>query len=229
MLAFLVACATPTPPPHPQTLTIYATAAAQPWLNEAYHCAAPLSEGTEGASPVLRRVADPAEAAIVLRLGEPPHLLSPAYAIGEAHLEIIVHRGNPVAALDTAQVEAIFGGRAEDWAEVGGEARKVQVWVYAEGTDVQEAFRIATLRGGAVTSLARQAWGPEAMLEAVANDESAIGFLPHRWLSDEVRPLSLPDDLRAALTVPVLAITPEEPQETAQALLACLQRLAKGK
>ncbi len=224
-LVLLTSCATPTPPPEPHVLTIHATSATQPWLDEAYRCASTLAVPPDGAPLALLRVADPYTAEIRLRLASPSHLTSPSYVIGETRLEIIVHARNPVAALNAGQVSALFGGRERDWAAVGGESGEVRVWVYARGTDSQEAFRAAALGGGPVTSLARQAAGPEAMLEAIAGDRNAIGFLPRPWLTDDVRPLSLPEDLERALTTPVIAITPEEPQGAARALLACLQGL----
>ena len=53
---------------------------------------------------------------------------------------LIVHRRNPIAALQDAQVKAIFTGRIRDWSELGGAGRTISVVNKAEGRSTLELF-----------------------------------------------------------------------------------------
>jgi len=68
------------------------------------------------------------------------------------------------------------------------------------------------------------------MLEAVAADPAAIGYLPESVLTSaepslahKVKIIQLDEVLTNALTQPVIAITEEEPQGLTRELIACLQ------
>src|SRR5512143_1582213 len=134
--AFLLfSCSTSTPPSTPQLVTVYSTSAAQPWLAQLYDCA--------GASVALSRVEEAASADIALRVGEPGFLDSPAYQIDTEEILIVTHRQSPVQNLTLAQARALFAGQGDP---------SVQVWVYASGEDVQQAFDRAVMAGGNVTA-----------------------------------------------------------------------------
>ena len=69
-----------------------------------------------------------------------------------------------------------------------------------------------------ITSLAQLAVSPQNMHDEVANDESAIGFIPQQWYTTSVfEEAVIPD-------VPVLALVDEEPQGTIQEIIACIQK-----
>jgi hypothetical protein len=198
LFALLSSCTTPTPTIPPQTITAYATASAQPWMDELFACA------TEQNIIVEVTAENPD---ISLRIGEPEVLVSPAYQIGEEEILIVTHRESPVQNLTLADVQAIFAG-------VGDES--VQVWVYASGLDVQGVFDQAAMEGRSVTSLARVAASPQEMSDTLNSDPSAIGILPKHWAAG---------NLRAVYSVgvfPVLAITNGEPQGAARTVLGCL-------
>ena len=65
--------------------------------------------------------------------------------------------------------------------------------------------------------------GAEAMLEAVANDPQAIGFLPTRWLNQSVKPIEILDFQNNDLLLPILAVTKSEPTGLTRDWLLCLQ------
>jgi hypothetical protein len=196
----LVSCSPGTPVATPQVISVYSTFAAQPWLPPLYECA--------GTRSVVSRVDDPAAADIVLRIGEPEFLLSPAYQIDMEEILIVTHRQSPVQNLSLEEARALFAGYGDP---------SVQVWVYAEGEDVQDAFDRSVMEGGSVTPSARLAVSPQQMSDALVNERHAVGILPRHWKAGDSR------EIFSVVTVPVLAVTEAEPQGPVRELIACLQ------
>ena len=197
----LVSCSTGTPTSTPQLVTVYSTSAAQPWLPEFYECA--------GTSSVISRVDDLSVADIVLRVGEPPYLASPAFQIDTEEILIVTHRQNPIQNLNLEGTRALFAGQGDP---------SVQVWVFGSGEDVQEAFDQAVMAGGRVSPSARVALTPQQMSDTLVNERNAVGILPRHWKASDVR------DVFTVGTVPVLAITNSEPQGIIKDLIACVQK-----
>ena len=219
VLFFLASCAQEAPPePEMQIVSVYATPATQPWLVEAFACA---PRGT-----VIRVADSPAVADISLRLGEPELLAKFAYQIDTEEIVVVMNYARPLSELSLEQVGELFTGQVLNWNDINpewGEAHisksgEVRAWVYAPGEDIQQVFDRLVLEGRPVASQARLAISPQQMHDEVANDESAIGFIPRRWFTTRVfEEVLIPD-------VPVLALVNEEPQGAIQAIIACLQK-----
>ena len=202
LLVFLIAACAPgvTPTPENQIVDIYATQATQTWLSDMYACT---PSGT-----VLRVADSPAEADISLRLGEPELLTAPAFQVDTEEILVVTQRQSPVQNMDAAEVRELFAGAGNP---------SVQVWVYAEGEDVQKVFEQAVMQGRSVTSLARLAVSPQHMSDILNNEPNTVGILPRHWKAGDARAVyTIPE-------VPVLAIVQEEPERAIQALIACLQ------
>ncbi len=201
LLLWIAACApTPTAAPVSQA-DIYASAAADPWLTEAFACAS-------DSNLVLNVIHDPAQADLVLRIGEPAALSTPAFQIDTEEILVVTHRESPLQNMTLEQVQSLF---------TNGDP-SVQVWVYASGEDVQEAFDQAVMTGRPVTSFARLASSPQEMSDVLNAQSNAVGILPRHWLAGS------PRFIYSVGTVPVLAITPSEPQGALKNLIACLQK-----
>ncbi|MCX6069120.1 MAG: hypothetical protein NT121_25820 [Chloroflexi bacterium] len=209
-LLFLTACAAPAfTPPAAETgtaaaplLTVYASAAAQPWLSEVYSCA-------EKQSVVMRLSETESSADLRLRIGEPENLTLPVYQIDSEELLIVTHRESPIQNLTADEARGLFSRP---------EGQAVQIWVFASGEDVQQVFAREIMHGSPVTSLARVALSPQQMSDTLNQEKNALGILPRHWKAGSVREVfSLPD-------VPVLALTTAEPQGALKELLACLQK-----
>lgn len=194
-------CSAPPPSATPQLITIYSTSAAQPWLPQLYECAGTLS--------VLARVDDPSAADILLRIGEPPFLNSPAFQIDTEEILIVTHRQSPIQNLSLEEARALFAGQGDP---------SVEVWVYASGEDVQEIFDQVVMAGRSVSSYARLAVNPQQMSDTLVNESNVVGILPRHWKAGDAR------EVFSVATAPVLAITDSEPQGVTQELLACLQK-----
>lgn len=198
---FLFSCSPSTPSTTPQLVSVYSTPAAQPWLPELYACAGP--------STVISRVDAPSAAEIVLRVGEPSFLDSPAFEIDTEEILVVTHRQSPVESLSLEEARALFIGQGDPSA---------QVWVYASGEDVQEVFDQMVMEGRRVNPSARLAVSPQQMSDTLVNESNAVGILPRRWKAGDVR------EVLSVATVPVLAITDSEPQGAIRELLGCLQK-----
>lgn len=200
----LTACASspetslPAPPP---VVSVYASPAAEPWLEDVFAC------GTE-ISVVIRLSASESAADIRLRLGEPETLSSPAYQIGTEDILVVTRRESPLQNLERDQAQMLFS-------KGGG---NVEVWVYASSADVQEIFEREVMRGMQIHASARLALHPGQFVDALNAGSSAVGLLPRRWINETMR------EAFALRDVPVLAITPGEPQGAVKELIACLQK-----
>lgn len=198
---FLVSCGSSTPQITPQLENVYATAATQPWLSDVYTCA-------EQTSAIVN-LSDPQVADILLRIGEPELLTTPAYQIDTEDILIVTHRESPVQNLSLDEARLLFAGQGDT---------SVQMWVYADGEDVQEAFELAVMEGRPITSLARLATSPQQMSDILNAEKNAVGILPRHWKMGNTRQVFV------AASVPVLAVTASEPEGVVNYLLACLQK-----
>ena len=185
----------------PEVISVYSTAAAQPWLSGLYDCA-------RGAS-VISRVDDPTSAVIVLRVGEPEVLSSPAYQIDTEEILVVTQRQSPIQNLSLDGARTLFAGQGDP---------SLQVWAYASGEDIQNVFNRLVMQGKEISPAARLAVDPQQMSDTLVNEPNTVGILPRHWKVGDSR------EVLSVGTVPVLAITPEEPQGMVKQLIACLQK-----
>ena len=195
----VVSCAPATQTSQTQVVSVYATAAAQPWLTEIYTC-------TDNSSVILNLAADDPD--ILLRVGEPEIIISPVYQIDEEEILIVTNRESPVQNLTLAQAQDLFAQGSDS----------AQVWVYASDADVQIVFDQLVMKGRSVTSFAGLATSPQQMSDRINAEKDAVGILPKHWVTGNVR------EVFSAGTAPVLAITKEEPQGAVKDLISCLQK-----
>lgn len=211
----LASCSPAAPTAAPAVITVQYTAAAQPWLMNVYKCA---GDNIVIAEPRGADYLDLNNTDLIMRVNEPRNLTAPAYQIGSQEIVVGVNPRNQIGNLTVEKVRAIFNGRIARWNELGGNDAPVQVWVFAVGEDVQQVFETQVMGGTPVTSLARLATSPQEMANAIAADVNAIGILTRHWMTGNLQ------DVFAAASVPVLAITPSEPQGAVAKLLTCLQQ-----
>lgn len=162
-------------------------------------------------------LSDPGSADVLLHMGEPANLSMQAFQLGWDEVRVVVNKSHSFQQLRTEQVTGLFTGTISDWSQVAEtETGAVQVWVFADGDDMQQVFA-KTLAGKPISSTARLATSPQEMSDAISNDPHAVGILPGRWKTGNLA------NVYVAATAPILAITPSAPQDTIKDLLACLQ------
>lgn len=96
---------------------------------------------------------------------------------------VIVHKGNPVESLTTAQLEAIWKAETDNWAALGGATAPIQVHLLEDNHPQTELFP-SFLREHLVTRgrVHRHA-SPMALADAVAGTPEAIGIVPMRFIA----------------------------------------------
>jgi hypothetical protein len=210
-VGFLAACSpAETPVPKP-VFQIYASSAAQPWLSELFQCA-------EQNNILLSITNDPKTATVSLRLGESDSLVSPVYQIDEEEILVVTHLQTGIGTLTEDQVRAVFSGQVSNWSELGGSDVPVEVWVYPQGEDIQQAFGQTVMGGLPVAPMARLAVSAQHMSDSVGSNPGSIGFIPRRWKMGNTH------ETYVAAVLPVLAITKPEVDEAINNVLACLQK-----
>ena len=117
LFAFLVssvACSPATPTATPETFRVQYSFATQPWLEKLSGCADGDILATE-----LRPVGfqDPQSTDLVMRIGQPEIITTPAFQFGTEDLIVIVNRQNPINRLSADQVRGLFSGRIVNWKE----------------------------------------------------------------------------------------------------------------
>ncbi|HWQ04548.1 MAG TPA: substrate-binding domain-containing protein [Longilinea sp.] len=148
---------------------------------------------------------------IRLRLGEPE---TDGYTalLGEDHLAVIVHPDNPEQEISLDTLQAVFSGKQEKWADQS----EIQFWSLPRSSDVT----IALLAAGIKIANAGLAPTSKTMLNVIAENPNAIGFIPAHWVDDSVRVLQVTG---LDISFPILATSRMEPQGAARAWLVCLQ------
>jgi hypothetical protein len=166
--------------------------------------------------PLYPAAADLADYDFYLRLGEPAGAAGFAAQLASERIVLVLNPDQDLDSISPTDAAALFSGRVENWAEVGGEDEAVTLWIGPDSDEARVAFQAQVLRG-ALAGAAHIAGGPADLLAAVAGDSAAAGVLPAAWASDAVQAIELD------ITLPLLAVAAAEPQGAAHAVLACLQ------
>jgi hypothetical protein len=211
------------PPSTPEPWSVTFTPSLQPLTPALQHCALQQPEIALLIDEIPAPNNPTENADLSIRLGMPAGGAFFSAALGFEQIVVVVNRENSQASLDSTQLSALFSGATTDWEQVSGKPGPIHTWTYLPGDDARQIFDAAILPSEKVTSQAALAPDPAAMIQGIASDPGAIGYLPRAWLTDTVRPLSVQDIPANSLRQPILAYTKSEPQGAGRAFLACLQ------
>jgi len=114
-----------------------------------------------------------------------------AAPVGYDGLAIIVHAGNPVAALTIEQIRQIFQGRITWWAEVGGPPLPITVVAQEPNAEFSQVFQAQIMNGQRITPSARLALSSARTIDLVAQTPGAIGYVSLAALDGRVRAVPL--------------------------------------
>ncbi len=146
------------------------------------------------------------------------------FKLGEDRLTIIVNPENSLKEMDNSQLAAVYSGSLTDWSGLQESASgTIQPWIYPAGDDAQALFDKFVLPFADLTGASSIAPDPETMLTAVGSDPLAIGLIPSRWLNTSVKPIKVAGDSEASWTLPILAVTADEPAGAVRDWLLCVQ------
>ena len=204
-----------TPPPAPQAIRVAYSPTLRPWADALHACAGQTPEMALVTEEVSPAAPDFEEADLTLWFGEPPQgFAGAAFSLGVDEIVIITGADLNFSPVTPAQLQEIYTGAASG----------LQPWTYPEGSDLRSIFDEAVLAGASPSPDVMLAPSPAAMLEAVAADPQAVGYVPKSWLAADVQTAASDSALREMLAQPVLALTAAEPQGTLRDFLACLQK-----
>lgn len=146
--------------------------------------------------------------------------------IAKDAIAAIVNSDNPVTALSTEQLRAIFTGKITNWSEVGGNDLPIKAFVVKEASATRQVFASAILAGESYNNV--EVITPDAkMLSIVGRDPSAIGQLSFAFLGthSEVKALQVDGHLASVdnkdypITRPLYITTHGEPSGAVKTFL----------
>ena len=143
-------------------------------------------------------------------------------------LTIVVHPDNDVRALTRPQIQAIYNGRVDNWADVGGTDSPIILVGRESGAGTRAIFnqRIMAEQRTSINAVVQS--GNDPLLEAVASDPAAIGYTMMGAIAERENVAAVAVDgvpptpneagtQMYPLAVPLYFVAPEEPAGPATA------------
>jgi phosphate transport system substrate-binding protein len=192
---FLSACRATVEPPQPVYLKAAGSTTMLPLVDElaaAFHERQPLVNidiNAGGGSALGREMAAAGQADLGLTSWlpeEPPDGLQ-ATVIARDGIALIVHPTNPIFGLTLLQAHELFSGRAVDWEQVGGRPGLVQVISREDGSGTRAAFERLVMGDDRVTLTALVMPNSQAVVDYIAGDPLAIGYVSMGYVNGNVR------------------------------------------
>jgi phosphate transport system substrate-binding protein len=101
--------------------------------------------------------------------------------IGIDGVAIVVHASNPITGLTSLQLRDLYGGRALDWQDVGGEPGEVLLVSREDGSGTRQLFEERVLSGDNVALTAVVMPSSEDVIGYVATHPNAIGYVSQAY------------------------------------------------
>ncbi len=178
---------------------------------------------------------------VLFQWGPPENPSAAAYEIGTEQLVLVVNAENPLTSLSPDLIQKIYSAQLRTWGDVFAECADcfssqpaddyqehvVELYGYSNRSETQRLFVSGFFEGSNTPNSSTQLMpGSEAMVNEIAQIPNAIGFLPSRFLSEEVKRVSIAGDFDLSLlSSPILAIIGGDLTETSKAWLECIQQV----
>jgi phosphate transport system substrate-binding protein len=133
---------------------------------------AALQNQTTDLANASRRIKASEVAACIKAFGKRPT----EYKVCLDGLSVYVNAKNPINELSFEQLHNIFSGKIRNWKEVGGKDAPIALYSRENSSGTYEFFKENILKGKDFAARAQTMQGTAAVLQAVANDEKAIGY-----------------------------------------------------
>ena len=158
------------------------------------------------------------------------------FRLGSDRLMYAAQKTNPLQKLTIDQAFLLDRGGFASWADVYKSfcpdcaaqdsylSMPVEVWRYSPGSDVYAG--IASLSPDAISTPNGRIWlasSARTLSEIIANNPAAVGWLPYRWLNENIKEITLEGIDPIQLVVPVIAATPGDPEPAVSQWLQCIQ------
>jgi phosphate transport system substrate-binding protein len=106
-------------------------------------------------------------------------------------IAVIVNKKNSFDSLTIEQLKKIYTGEVSNWKELGGEDEEIEVLVRDTSSGTYAFFKEHVLEDEEYTSEAITEPNTEAIVETVASDSSAIGYIGLAYADSSVKMLGL--------------------------------------
>jgi phosphate transport system substrate-binding protein len=118
----------------------------------------------------------------------PPNLSDKVHVIPIARdaIAIILNPQNQSVALSLREIHDIFSGRLLNWQEVDGPPLSIQVVSREDGSGTRATFETTVMEERAVTPTAIVMPSSQAVVDFVAQNPNAIGYVSFTFLDDRV-------------------------------------------
>ena len=168
---------------------------------------------------------NPQLADVTFTWGTVPEGDMPVFQLGSDSLIVIVHPDNPIQSVKADQLGNIGSGKWTTWNQVDGKlSGEVAWWVLPPEDETRLLLENALEADMQANPFAWLAPDPAATVQSVADDPLAIGAVPSRWVDATVKSIAIEDISQDALTLPILAVTRQQPDSELTAFLGCLQK-----
>jgi phosphate transport system substrate-binding protein len=104
---------------------------------------------------------------------------------------VVVNPKNPVRALTSDQLKAIYAGKLTNWKRVGGPDKAINIYTRDAASGTRSVFWKKALGKGEISAKALFAASNGAMKTAVSQDPAAIGYVSVGHIDDSVAPVAL--------------------------------------
>ena len=106
------------------------------------------------------------------------------FIIARDMLSVTVNENNPISKLTVEQVSSIYKGEITDWKEVGGKDQKITLYG-RQSTSGTYVFFMEEIVKGDYSAKMRNMEGNQAILDAVKQDQTGIGYVGIGYIVDE--------------------------------------------
>lgn len=161
---------------------------------------------------------------------------SNVFRLGADRLVYAAHKSNPLQKLTAGQLFHLDRGSYSTWADalkqlcpdcVAPESltsASVEIWHYTPGSDVYSEISALSVNLPSVPT--GRIWltpSARTLAEIITNNPAAAGWLPVRWLNENLKEIPLEGIDPASQIIPVIAATPGEPAQAVSGWLHCMQ------
>jgi phosphate transport system substrate-binding protein len=192
------ACGATVEPPQPVYLKAAGSTAMTPLMDElvaAFHERQPqVTIDISGGGSTLGRqsaAGGQVELGLTSWLPDGPPDGTQATTAARDGIALVVHPTNPITGLTLIQVHDLFSGRIIDWEALGGSPGLVQAVSREDGSGTRAAFESMVMGEDQVTLTALVMPNSQAVVDYVASDQNAIGYVSMGYVNGEVQVLSV--------------------------------------
>ena len=106
------------------------------------------------------------------------------FIIARDMLSVTVNENNPISKLTVEQVSSIYKGEITNWKEVGGKDQKITLYG-RQSTSGTYVFFMEEIVKGDYSAKMRNMEGNQAILDAVKQDQTGVGYVGIGYIVDE--------------------------------------------